>query len=93
LRNAVVSDLMKRWRVSDGRYAPMIFTHDGDESAPAMLFAGLETMAAAMALEKDTVPVVIITTGDAKRAQGAIAARMHRPKSTDDDDLMWRQRD
>lgn len=93
MRNAVVSDLMKRMRDTDGRCAPMIFTHSGNPEEPPKLFAGLETMAAAMALGDDRVFVVIIDAADAGRAQAAVAARMMAPKSADDDELMWRVRD
>lgn len=80
--------LQKRMRATDGRCAPMIFTSD-DPEKPPVLFSGLETLAAAIALGQREVSVVTIATHDAE----AIQSWLSRPEIKDakhEDDVLQR---
>ena len=85
--------LQKRVRATDGRCAPIFFT-ECPISEEVTLFAGLETIGAALDLGMAEVPVVILTPKQAQELQGSIAAAVNaacaKHDAEDDEELIWR---
>jgi hypothetical protein len=67
-----VANLRSRVRETEGRCAPIIFTAAKGDRVPR-LFAGLETLAAAIALGLTHVHVITIASGDAGALQSFLA--------------------
>lgn len=83
-------DQQERVRATEGRCAPVIFTAGGKGEA-ATLFAGAETVAAAINVGLDSVFVITVAAGDAGEAQTHLASQARaKPKGPDDDELLWR---
>ena len=89
LNTAAVSDLQTQMRATDARCAPMIFTRSGEgETTAVHLFAGLESLAAAMRLGLEHLYVITIASDDARRAQSLLGDLRRRPQTSADDDLL-----
>jgi hypothetical protein len=90
LRSAAVLDLMTQMRATDARCAPVYFTHDGDPAKVPALFAGLDSLAAAMQLGLDELFVITIPSAEAPRLQSALILekRARTKPATDEDSLL-----
>lgn len=82
-----IADLQNRMRVTEGRCAPIFFTMAEGDDEPR-LFAGIETVAAAINLGLDAVSVVTIDAKDAGAAQQHLASKGNgRPASSQEEVL------
>lgn len=86
-----IRDLQDRMRSTDGRCAPVIFTYDPeDKTKPPALFAGIESVAAAMNLELPDISVLLVANADASNAQGYITAKLRERPTSNEDDFLQR---
>ncbi len=92
LRTPAVTDLMKAMQATDARCAPVYFTHDGDDDHLPALFAGLESIAAAIQLGLTEMFVITVPSANARELQIAlIHARNSRSiaRTSDEDSLLF----
>lgn len=88
--------LARRVRATDGRCAPIFLTKENIDDPKEMpqLYSGLHTLAAAINLDMDKVPVVILPSGRVREVQGMISSMMRANLSNDSDaegdELMYR---
>jgi hypothetical protein len=90
LRGSIsILPLQERMRATEGRCAPIIFqqSEDGEQ---LHLMAGIEAVACAQQLGLERVFVVTVAAEDAEAVHSHLATQaVQRPKSDDDDDLVY----